>query len=116
MKTIMALYWVMSYYIVQEKAAEFQSYMKSDKAKRYFAQFEKETGIKYLNTYMTALGFGKYDCEDWFVAPNWAALDKVEASQADNELTADASKFIDMGRPWRSRVLQRIEDAKLSAP
>ena len=112
----MSIHWVISYYVVQEKATEFQNYMKSDRAEELFAELEKETSIKYLNTYMTVLGFGKYDCEDWFVAPDWSALDKLDTSQANNKLAADTLDFVDMRRPMRSRAMRSVQDVQVFEP
>lgn len=112
----MSIYWVMSYYLNQEKATEFQNYVKSDRAKELIAEIEKETGIKYLDTYMPILGFGKYDCEDWFVASDWSAFDKLRSSQAFTKLNVETWDFIDQTRPMRSRVMRTIQETQIVKP
>jgi hypothetical protein len=72
----------MSYYMMPGKATEYQKWLKSDKMKDLFNQLENETGMRHLNTYMPILGLGDYDCEDWYIIPNWAALDKLRSSKA----------------------------------
>jgi hypothetical protein len=106
----------MSYYINQEKATEFQKWMKSDRAKELAAECEKETDIKYLDTYMPILGFGKYDCEDWFVAPDWSAFDKIRTSKASEKRMVETWDFIDQTRPMRSRVMRTIQETQMVKP
>jgi len=112
----MSIHWVMSYYILQEKAAEFLEFMKSDRVKELNAELEKETGIKYVDTYMPALGFGEYDCEDWFVAPDWAAFDKLRTSKAFGTINVEVSQFLDERRPWGSRALRSVQDVQPFKP
>ncbi len=51
----MSIYWVWSYYGKPGKVAEYVKWLSSDEAKLLASQIEKETGIKYLNTYTTIL-------------------------------------------------------------
>jgi hypothetical protein len=112
----MPIYWVTDYFLAQGKTTEFQDYMKSDRAKELFAELERETGVRYIDTYMTVLGFGKYDCEDWFIAPDWSALDKMDTAQVNNKFAADTADLVDMRRPWRSRALRSIQDVQIHEP
>jgi len=112
----MPIYWVNSYFINQEKASEYQKWLKSDRAKELFAELEKETGIKYLNTYFTILGFGDYDCEDWGIAPDFSALDKLRTSKANEKLMAETWDFGDMTRPFKSRIMRTAEDVLVFEP
>jgi hypothetical protein len=106
----------MSYYIVQEKASEYQKWLKSDRAKELFAELEKETGIKYLNTYFTILGLGDYDCEDWGIAPDFSSLDKLRTSKANEKLMVETWNFGDMTRPSKSRIMRAAEDVLIFEP
>jgi hypothetical protein len=112
----MPIYYVNTYYINQNKASEFQKWLKSDRAKELFAEFEKETGIKYLNTYFTILGFGDYDCEDWCIAPDFSSLDKIQTSKANKKLMVETWDFGDMTRPWKTRVMRAAEDVLIFEP
>jgi hypothetical protein len=112
----MPIYFVNTYYMNQEKASEFQKWLKSDRARELFAELEKETGIKYLNTYFTILGFGDYDCEDWSVAPDFSALDKLRTSKANEKMMAETWEFGDMTRPMKSRIMRTAEDVLIFGP
>jgi hypothetical protein len=112
----MPIYWVQDYYLVQGKATEFQKYMTSDRAKKLLAEMEKETGFKYLGTYTPILGFGKYDCEDWYVAPDWSAFEKMQTSKAADKLMEGAWGLLDMTRPSPSRVMKSIQDVLIQQP
>lgn len=112
----MSIYWVTSYYVVLEKMSEYQKWLKSDRAKKLAAEFEKETGIKFLNTYFTILGFGDYDCEDWFVVPDWSALDKIRTSKAWEKLMVETWDFGDPTKPMKARAMRTAEDLLVFEP
>jgi hypothetical protein len=112
----MPIYWVTTYYILPEKVSEYQKWLKSDRAKELGAEFEKETGFKYLNTYFPILGFGDYDCEDWFVANDFSAFDKIRTSKANEKLMAETWDFGDMTKPMKSRVMRTAEDVLVFEP
>jgi len=109
----LSIYWVWSYYGKPGKAAEYVKWLNSDEAKRLAGQIEKETGIKYLNTYTTILGFGDYDAEDWWLAPGWAALDKVRQSKSMEEWTLKTWDMIDRTRPQKSRMMRTVSEVKV---
>lgn len=110
----MSIYMVMTYDLVPGKVTEFQNWLKSDKAKELFAQGEKETGLKYLNTYMPILGLGDYDCEDWCIAPDWSAFDKIRASKAWDDINIETWDFIDQTRPMKTRIMRVIQETLIS--
>jgi hypothetical protein len=112
----MSIYWVMSYYIVQEKASEYRKWLKSDRAKELFAEFEKESGFKYLDTYFPILGFGDYDCEDWYVANDFSAFDKLRTSKAIKNLGIETWDFLDQTRPMKSRIMRAAKDVLITEP
>jgi len=104
------------YYILPEKASEYQKWLKSDRAKELGAEFEKETGFKYLNTYFPILGFGDYDCEDWAVANDFSAFDKIRTSKAFEQLSTETWDFMDPTKPMKSRVMRAVEDVLIFEP
>jgi len=112
----MSIYWIMSYCIVQDKASEYQKWLKSDRAKELFAEIEKETGFKYLDTYFPILGFGDYDCEDWYVAPDWSSFDKIRTSKAFNNLSIETWDFGDPTKPMKSRIMRTAGDVSITEP
>jgi hypothetical protein len=112
----MPIYWVTTYYILPEKVSEYQKWLKSDRAKELGAELEKETGFKHLNTYFPILGFGDYDCEDWFVANDWSSFDKIRTSKANEKLMAETWDFGDMTKPMKSRVMRTAEDVLVFEP
>ena len=77
----MSIYWVRSYYGKPGKVTEYLKWLNSDRAKLLASKMEKETGIKYVNTYTTIQSFGDYDAEDWWVVPDWASLDKLRTQR-----------------------------------
>ena len=79
-------------------------------------QFEKETGIKYINTYVAILGTEERDSwEDWFEIENWAALDKMRGSPAGDEWTKKTWNFLDQ-HTGKTRVVRTINDVMTYSP
>ncbi len=96
---------------------EYQKWCKSSGAKAIRDKFEKQTGIKYINTYWKVLGFGDYDCEDWFELPNWAAMDKIrDAMSIMEQLYKETWKMMDMTREGKNRVVRTTEDVMVPNP
>ncbi len=112
----MPVYYVTSYFIKPEKSVEYQKWLNSPEYRRIAKKYEKETGFKYLNTYFPIFGLGEYDCEDWFMAPDWAAFDKARTSKAMEEWTAKGWDFWDMTRSGKSRVMRTAQDVKTFGP
>jgi hypothetical protein len=69
--------------------------------------------IKYLNTYTTIQGFGDYDAEDWWVAPDWASLDKLRDCKALAEWTLKTWDMIDQTRPQKSRMMRTASEVRI---
>jgi hypothetical protein len=90
--------------------------MKSKEAKDLIAQFEKETGFRYLNTYFPILGLGEYDAEDWFVAPDWASVDKIRNSKAYDKLMEKGWPYGDTTRTGKTRVMRSLRDVRIPVP
>ena len=76
------------------------------------SKIEKETGIKYVNTYTTILSFGDYDAEDWWVVPDWASLDKLRDCNALAEWILNTWDMIDQTRPQKSRMMRTVSEVK----
>jgi hypothetical protein len=108
----MSIYWVRSYYGKPGKVTEYLKWLNSDRAKLLASQIEKETGIKYLNTYTTILSFGDYDAEDWWVVPDWASLDKLRDCNALAEWILNTWDMIDQTRPQKSRMMRTVSEVK----
>ena len=109
----MSIYWVWSYYGKPGKVAEYVKWLNSDEAKLLASRIQKETGIQYLNTYTTIQSFGDYDAEDWWAAPDWAALDKLRDCKALAEWTLKTWDMIDQTRPQKSRMMRTISEVKV---
>lgn len=112
----MPIYWAISYYLRPGNAIEYQRWLNSEEARQLFERYEKETGWKYLNTYFPILGLGDYDCEDWYVVPDWASVDKMRESKAFEQLNLKTWDFIDQTRPQRSRVMRTARDVIITEP
>ncbi len=112
------MFWVSSYYVKPDKASAFQQWLQSPEAKALTAEAERETGMKYIDTYWTVLGFGDFDCEDWWAVPNWAAIDAVRESKAIEKLFMRSWQldFIDTSRSGRQRMLRTTADIKTYGP
>ena len=72
--------------------------------------------MKYLSTYFTILGFGDYDCEDWYTVPDWSSLDKTRGSKAFDEMTRATWDMMDQTRSMKSRALRDFRDVKVVKP
>ena len=114
--TDIPIYWVNAYYLKAEKAADYQKWLKSQEAKDLLVQVHKETGFKYVNTYFPILGIGEYDAEDWFVAPDWASVDKIRGSKAFDKLVQQSWEFGDSTRTGKTRVMRSLRDVKVPRP
>ena len=79
---------------------------------------ERETGMKYVGTYWTVLGFGEFDCEDWWETPNWAAIDTLRGSAAMEKLFLRIWEldFTDNSRNAQQRMLRTTEDIRTFSP
>ncbi len=108
------MFWVSNYYLKTDKAAAYQQWLLSPEAIALVADVERETGMRYVQTYWTVLGFGEFDCEDWWEISNWAAIDTMRESQAVETLFMRAWElgFADNSRPSQQRILRTTQDIK----
>ncbi len=112
------MFWVNSYYLNPAKSSAYQQWLRSPEAKTLIADAERETGMKYVGTYWTILGFGDFDCEDWWELPNWAAVDRFRESKAMEKFFMRSWEldFADLSRSGRTRMLRTTEDVKTYSP
>jgi hypothetical protein len=112
------MFWVTSYYLKVEKTSAYQQWLLSPEAKTLMADAERETGMKYVGTYWTVLGFGEFDCEDWWETPNWAAIDTLRESAAMEKLFLRTWEldFTDNSRSAQQRMLRTTEDIRTYNP
>jgi len=112
------IYWMTGYNIREGMVGGFQAFLKSKAYKKVLAEFEKETGIKYLQTYGTVIPstagneVGDYDAYDFWELPNHAALDKVRKSAAAGKLGEMTYKYIEW-RPSKSILLRAMNDVQV---
>jgi hypothetical protein len=112
------MFWVSSYYLKPEKTSAYQQWLLSPEAKTLTADAERETGMKYVGTYWTVLGFGDFDCEDWWEVPSWAAFDALRDSQATEKLFMRTWEldFTYNSRSAQQRMLRTTEDIRTYSP
>ena len=112
------MFWVSSYFLKEDKAAVYQQWLLSPEAKALMADVQRETGMRYVDTYWTVLGFGDFDCEDWWELPNWAAIDVMREAQSVERLFMRTWElgYFDPSRSARQRVLRTTEDIKTWSP
>jgi len=109
------MFWVFGFNVKENRADDFRKWLASDNVRKLIADIEKETGVRYLDTYWSIMGFGKFDCEDWWEVPNWAAFDKWHQSKAAGRLWSEVLEFAEF-RPFRARMLRGSKDVKTVSP
>jgi hypothetical protein len=109
------MYYVSAYHLKEKKSAAYQRWLLTDEARQLFAEVEKETGFRYMETYWPILGFGAFSCEDWWEAPDWASFDRVRDSEAMDRLNTRMLEqdFFDSNRPSETRVMRSTQDVKI---
>lgn len=112
------MYWVSTYFLKENKGGEYQRWLQSEEAKNLFAGIQKETGMRYMQTYWPILGFGEYDCEDWYEVPNWASLDKIRDSESLTQFFSRMYEldFYDNTRQGSNRMLRATTDVMIFEP
>ncbi len=112
------MFWVTSYYLKEHKAAAYQEWLQSEEAQQLYAAVEEETRMRFVDVYWSILGFGEYDCEEWWEVPNWATLDTIRGSEALNKLFARSFEldFVDDSRGQQTRMLRTTADVMVFHP
>jgi hypothetical protein len=112
------MYYVSSYYLKENKGGDLQRWLMSEEAKTLFGEVEKETGMHYMGTFWPILGFGEFDCEDWWEVPDWAVLDKFRDSKAINHLFQKFFELdvLDNTRTGKTRVMRSTGDVRIFEP
>ncbi len=112
----MPLIWLLGYNIREGKVGAYRKFIGSKEFRKICERMKEETGIKYLETYMTVIPSsneeGDYDCYDLWELPNHASLDRIRKSEAMGELAAKTYSLIHP-RPSMSRTLRRVKDVKI---
>jgi len=110
------IYWMLAYNIKEGRAQEYQEFLKSKAFRKVCAEIEKETGIRYVETYGTILpssaAQGDYDVYDFWEMPNHGSLDKIRKSPAMAKLVEISYKYSDP-RPVKSVLLRKSSDIKV---
>ena len=110
------IYWMVGYNIKEGRARDYQNFLKSKAFKKTCQDIEKETGIKYIETYGTIIPSsseqGDYDAYDFWEMPNNAALDKLRKSAGMARLFEISYKYTEP-RPVKSVLLRRSSDVKI---
>ena len=109
------MYYISSSHLKDKKSAAYQKWLLSDEAKKLFAEVEKETGFKYVETFWPIMGLGEFSCEDWWEAPDWSSFDKARESDAMDRLMTRFNEldFFDNNRPSETRVMRSTSDVKI---
>ena len=112
----MAVYYVTPYFLKSDKVAAFRDWLKSDKAKKSIKAFEKETGVKYIGTFFSVLGFGNADAEDWWEMKNYESFDKLRESKSWTAMFNEVFPFIDTTHSTTARLYRSADDVKVFEP
>lgn len=110
------MYFVTSGYTEANENRAFKEWLQSDEVENLTARIEEETGVRYVNTYFTILGFGEYTFETWWELPDWAALDELRDSEAGTELMGKMLTFVDQSRSGTARALRTPDDVQVTEP
>jgi len=109
------IYWMSGYNVKEGMGKPFQKFLASKAFKEVCADIEKESGMKYVETYARVLPSsaegGDYDCWEFWELPNRAALDKV-GGPAVARLAEMSYKYTEP-RPSKSLILRKANEAKV---
>jgi hypothetical protein len=110
------VYWLSGYNIKEGKMQEYQALLGSKAFKKVCAEVEKESGMKFLETYGTVIPSsveqGDYDAYDLWEMPSRASLDNLRQSPAMVKLSEMTYKFIEP-KPRKSVLLRKFSDLKV---
>jgi hypothetical protein len=112
------IYWMFGYNIREGRVRDYQAFLKSKAFKKVWADIEKETGMKYLQTYGTIIPspggneIGDFDAYDFWELPNHSALDKMRKSTAVDKYAEMIYKYTEW-RPNKSVLLRTMNDVQV---
>jgi hypothetical protein len=110
------VYWAGNLNFKPGKAADYIAWARSSGAQDLMNRIEAETTIKYLGTYLTVLGLGDNDAEEWFLLPNWESLDKLRESQSWGRFQEILDEFVSQDRPGSARMMRALTDVRVLGP
>ena len=72
-------------------------------------------GVKYIGTYFTVFGFGKFDVENRWELSSYAALDSMRDHDDEtwNKLVSEQSEFFESSIPGETYLMRSEEDVKI---
>lgn len=109
------IYWMEAYNIREGKHTAYKAFLDSSTHKKLCEQVEAETGMKYIETYLTIIPSsheqGDYDAYEFWELPNHAAMDRIRNSTAIAKM-GEASYELIEPKPSKSVVLRKAADAK----
>jgi hypothetical protein len=96
--------------------SDYQTWMLSDEFKKFTAGVLAETGCRYVDTYWSIMGFGKYTCEDWWEMPNMAAFDRMLDSKVMVKLINRSIEqdFKDNSRGYDARIVKTTKEVVIT--
>ena len=112
----MDMYIVFSAHTKPGKNQEFKEWLQTDEVEELISRIEDESGIRYIQTYFSILGFGEYTYETWYELDEWSDLDRLRDSEASTEFAEKALTFIDQSRSSSTRVLRTSSDVQITEP
>jgi hypothetical protein len=107
---------MISFDLKEGRMSEYQSFLKSDEARKMFDKLEKATGFKYVQTYFSIIPtFGDYDCYEIWEFPDLAAFDKARETNAFEELFRRTYDMTDTTAAARGKsvLLRTATDVKI---
>lgn len=112
----MPVYWVNEGFLKEGKVGEYRKWLSSAKTKALLAKATKETGVKFVGTFSTVLGFGDHGVEEWWELPNYAAFDKFRDSKTFEAIALEAFGLYDSSKMGKAKLLRSADDVKIMEP
>ena len=99
--------YITRYNIKPRKASEFRDWLRKN-AEQLAAN--APTGWKYLGTWCTVYGFGKYDCEDRWELDGYAALGADFGNETYQQLFLEWFEFLNTSRDAETCLMKSATD------
>jgi hypothetical protein len=108
------LYCATRYELQSGKGSEYQDWIASTDNRKYWDEIEKETGVKYTNTYFTIFALGDSECETWWSMPDWASIGKLRSCRSFQEWIEKVHReFVNGEMGLKRRIMIAGRDTKL---